>query len=40
MLLDQLLEEAPDEPFIRKLAEYVQNRGPLPSLEMIPMKQF
>ena len=40
VLIEQLLKEAPDEPFIRQLAEYVQNRGPLPSLEMIPMKQF
>ncbi len=39
-LTRELLHEAGKEPFVRELAASVRNRGPLPSLELLPIHQF
>jgi Tfp pilus assembly protein PilF len=39
-LTRELSSEAGKEPFVRDLAECVRNRGPLPSLELLPVHQF
>ncbi len=35
-----LLAEAAGEPFVRELAICIRNRGPLPSLELLPVHRF
>ncbi|MFN0052237.1 MAG: tetratricopeptide repeat protein [Planctomycetales bacterium] len=40
LLVEQLLQEAPREPFLLELAQALQNDTELPSLDLIPMKQF
>ena len=39
-LTRELVTEAGKEPFVRELAACVRNRGPLPSLELLPIHQF
>lgn len=36
-MVERLLEERPDEPFIRQLAEALEKKAPLPSFDLIPM---
>jgi Tfp pilus assembly protein PilF len=40
VMIRELLAEAPQEPFVRELAVSVGNRGPLPSLDLLPIHQF
>lgn len=40
VLIERLLKERPDEPFVRQLAESLENKRPLPSFDLIPMKLF
>ncbi len=35
-----LLKDAPDEPFLRELARHLERGTPLPSLDLIPLKQY
>ncbi|MBI5758348.1 MAG: tetratricopeptide repeat protein [Planctomycetales bacterium] len=39
-LTQSLAREAPQEPFVRELSVAVGKRGPLPSLELLPIKLF
>jgi tetratricopeptide (TPR) repeat protein len=39
-LAEELRRQKPDEPFARDLAEAIRNHKPLPSLELIPLKQY
>ena len=40
VMVRELVAEAPQEPFVRELAVSVGNRGPLPSLDLLPIHQF
>lgn len=40
VLIERLLKERPDEPFVRQLAESLETKTPLPSFDLIPMKLF
>jgi tetratricopeptide (TPR) repeat protein len=40
VMTDELVSEASREPFVRELAACVRNRGPLPSLDLLPLHQF
>jgi tetratricopeptide (TPR) repeat protein len=39
-MLDALAAQAPEEPYVQELREAVRVRGPLPSLDPVPLKQF
>jgi tetratricopeptide (TPR) repeat protein len=40
VLVNALVKQAPDEPFVRELAEAVRQRGPPPALVSLPARQF
>jgi tetratricopeptide (TPR) repeat protein len=40
VMTQQLVGEAPQEPFVRELATCISRRGPLPSLDLLPVHQF
>lgn len=39
VLAEELQSQKPDEPFVRQLADAIRNQKPLPSLDLIPLKQ-
>jgi tetratricopeptide (TPR) repeat protein len=39
-MIQELAREVPQDPFVQELAAAIGRRGPLPSLERIPIKQF
>jgi tetratricopeptide (TPR) repeat protein len=39
-MVRELMKSEPDEPFLQKLSEAVQKRGPLPSIDELPIKKF
>lgn len=39
-ILSPLLRDAPNEPFMKSLRQHLENGTPLPSLDLIPLKQF
>jgi tetratricopeptide (TPR) repeat protein len=39
-MLNELAREAPQDKFVQELAAAVRQRGPLPSLERLPVKHF
>ena len=40
VLVGPLLHEAPNEPFLRQLADFLDGDGELPSLDLLPMRKF
>ena len=39
-MITELAREAPQDKLVQELAEAIRQRGPLPPVERIPIKQF